>query len=315
MPRRSAAGSEVSRWPDTVSDAAALRVFVAVARLGAVGRAAEALGRTQPSVSARLAALESGWGTRLFHRRARGMAPTPEGAKLLPLAEAALAAIDAVDRAAGGAAEVSEIRVGSGDALGRELLPRALRGLLRREPALRVRVIEGPGARLLDLLESGALDVAFVVMGDGLRRDGIRLDGLLSSPVDALFPPTEAPRQSRVDIVALAGRGIVTLQQGSWFRRHVESAAASRGVVLRAAVEVGNLSLVRRFVAAGLGAGLVPAIAFRRRAPGPRVERRAVDGVAPVVYGAAEREGAPQRPAVRRLIERLRAEHAAAGSR
>ena len=64
-----------------------LRAFVAVARLGAVARAAEALGRTQPSVSARLAALEAAWNTRLFRRVARGMVLTPEGTRLLPFAE------------------------------------------------------------------------------------------------------------------------------------------------------------------------------------------------------------------------------------
>ena len=50
-------GEAVSEIRAGVGD---LRAFVTVARLGAVARAAEALGRTQPSVSARLAALEPG---------------------------------------------------------------------------------------------------------------------------------------------------------------------------------------------------------------------------------------------------------------
>ncbi|MDX1390661.1 MAG: LysR family transcriptional regulator, partial [Acidobacteriota bacterium] len=57
--------------PET--DLGALEAFVAIARLGTVGRAAEVLGRTQPSISARLAALEAAWETRLFRRGARGL--------------------------------------------------------------------------------------------------------------------------------------------------------------------------------------------------------------------------------------------------
>ena len=76
--------------PDPRTNVPGLRAFVAVARLGAVGRAAEALGRTQPSISARVADLEGTWRTRLFHRAPRGMVLTPEGSRLLPLAERGL---------------------------------------------------------------------------------------------------------------------------------------------------------------------------------------------------------------------------------
>src|SRR5512134_4038455 len=118
------------------SDLPALRAFVAVARLGGVGRAAEALGRTQPSVSARLSNLEAAWGVRLFVRKARGMVLTPEGARLLPMAEAAIGAVEALDAAAGlPVGGSAALRVGAGDALGREVLPRALATLLRETPA------------------------------------------------------------------------------------------------------------------------------------------------------------------------------------
>jgi DNA-binding transcriptional LysR family regulator len=108
-----------------MSDVAALETFVAVARAGSVVRAADRLARTQPSISARLLALESAWGTKLFRRHARGMALTPEGARLLPLAEAALQGLAAVDRAAGlPVGGQDELSVGAGDALGREVVPR-----------------------------------------------------------------------------------------------------------------------------------------------------------------------------------------------
>ena len=150
--------------PDPRSDSAALRAFVAVARCGTVGRAADRLSRTQPSISARIALLEEAWNTRLFRRVARGMVLTPEGARLLPLAESSLGALEALDQAAGLPSVGSQtLRVGAGDALGREVLPRALAKLLKRDPEVEVYLREGPGTTLLEALREGEIDLAFVV--------------------------------------------------------------------------------------------------------------------------------------------------------
>src|SRR6185436_17420380 len=88
------------RYHGVMADVPALETFVAVARAGSIVAAAERLSRTQPSISARLLALEAAWQTKLFRRHARGMALTPEGARLLPLAEAVLQGLSALDRAA-----------------------------------------------------------------------------------------------------------------------------------------------------------------------------------------------------------------------
>jgi DNA-binding transcriptional LysR family regulator len=117
-----------------VADLPALETFVAVARLGSVVRAAERLGRTQPSLSARLASLEALWKTKLFRRHARGMVLTPEGTRLLALAEAALQALGAVDRAAGlPVAGEHELRVGAG-------MPSAARSCRARSPHCSARI-------------------------------------------------------------------------------------------------------------------------------------------------------------------------------
>lgn len=300
--------------PDPSSDAAGLRAFIAIARLGTVGRAAPALGRTQPSVSARLLALEAAWGTRLFRRQARGMALTPEGARLLPLAEAALRSLEELDRAAGlPVVATNDLRVGAGDALGRELLPRVLAFLVREDPGLAVRLLEGSAGRLLEALRGGEIDVALVVVPEGqLASEGLDVEFLFETEVELFLPPGTGPRgKGRVPLEYLRGARLVALQPGSGFRRHVEAAFAARGIPFAPAVEVGNLSLVRRFVAAGLGVAPVPAVAFSRSAPGPPVERRGLEGVPPVRYFTVTRSGVPLPGSARRLLETL--EEAARG--
>jgi DNA-binding transcriptional LysR family regulator len=171
--------------------------------------------------------------------------------------------------------------------------------LLGERPGLAVRVLEGPAPRLLEALRAGEIDLALTVGAATGEAAGVALEPLLLSPVVLLVPAGERIGRE-VTIERLRGRRLVTLQRGSGFRRHVEDAFASAGVPFVPAVEVGNLSLVRRFVAAGLGVGPVPAIAFGK--PGGRRLR----GIPPVPYAFARRAGISPTPAAARFIELLR---------
>jgi len=289
-----------------MADVPALETFIAVARAGSIVRAAERLGRTQPSLSARLAALEEAWGTRLFRRHARGMSLTPEGTRLLPLAEAALEGLAALDRAAGvPISGLDELRIGSGDALGRELVPAAVAKLLEETRSLSIRILEGPAPKLVEALKSGEIDLALLV-GPAPGEAGIAHEVLLESAVDLLVP--DGDRTGReIALERLRDRRLVSLQRGSGFRRHLEEAFAAAGIPFRPAVEVGNLSLVRRFVAAGLGVAPVPAIAFARDGAQARSRRVRLRGVPPVPYGVARRSGVPLSDAAARFITLLKA--------
>src|SRR3984893_5881271 len=76
-------------------DTAALRCFVTAVRAGSMGRAAEALRRTQPAISQQVRRLENILDCSLLRRSARGVVVTPEGEAFLPLAERILALNDA----------------------------------------------------------------------------------------------------------------------------------------------------------------------------------------------------------------------------
>ena len=274
-----------------------LRAFVAIARMGTVGRAAEALGRTQPSISTRLSDLESSWATRLFHRRARGMDLTPEGERLLPMAVSALASMDELDRAAGKPlAGGSTLRVGAGDALGRGQLPAALTRVLAHFPGLDVRIVEGPGDRLLDSLQRGEIDLALVTGGpqEHPLASSLSFRLLLKSQVSVLIPNSRKLRGKRsVGLQWLSGERLVTLQSGSSFRRFLEKEYAESGFQFRPTVEVGSISLVRRYVAAGLGMAPVPEVALDTRPVGNGIQVRRLRNVRSIAYYSAVRSGVP----------------------
>lgn len=61
--------------------------FLAVVETGSLSAASERLGLTQPTVGRHIRLLEEALSVSLFHRHTRGLAPTAEGARLVPLAQ------------------------------------------------------------------------------------------------------------------------------------------------------------------------------------------------------------------------------------
>src|SRR5215468_2356234 len=71
---------------DVSMDAADLKVFAAVARIGGMNRAANELHTVQSNVTARVRTLEEELGVQLFHRGRKGVTLTAAGKRLLPYA-------------------------------------------------------------------------------------------------------------------------------------------------------------------------------------------------------------------------------------
>lgn len=67
-------------------DAADLKIFESVARMGGMNRAAAELKTVQSNATARIRLLENELGAPLFHRHHRGVALTDAGRRLLPYA-------------------------------------------------------------------------------------------------------------------------------------------------------------------------------------------------------------------------------------
>ena len=71
---------------DSLMDAADLKVFATVARIGGMNRAANELHTVQSNVTARVRTLEEELGVQLFHRGQKGVTLTAAGERLLPYA-------------------------------------------------------------------------------------------------------------------------------------------------------------------------------------------------------------------------------------
>lgn len=114
------------------------RAFLAVFETGSLSAAARDLSLSQPTVRARIEALERALDTVLFTRSMQGLTPTPRAHAIAIPARAMAHASGALLRAASGDAGVVEgaVRISVSEVVGIEVLPAMLRRLQQRQPDL-----------------------------------------------------------------------------------------------------------------------------------------------------------------------------------
>jgi DNA-binding transcriptional LysR family regulator len=138
-----------------------IEYFAVVAEHRHLGRAAEALGLTQPALSKSLRRLEQALGAKLVKRTPKGIALTVEGAALeshvhklrLSLADVAH---EISDLSAG---RTGQLRVGAGPGFVEDLLQRACSVLMNETPNVTLTVTVAASDMLFPALQAGNLDL------------------------------------------------------------------------------------------------------------------------------------------------------------
>jgi DNA-binding transcriptional LysR family regulator len=239
-----------------------LRTFAAVVDQKSFSAAAARLGVTQPAVSLQVRQLEKRFGVKLIERVGRRAAPTAAGAELLTHArdvEAALAAAtDAMAPHAEGAA--GRVRLGTGATACIYLLPKVLRALRQRFPALDIVVSTGNTPDMLRAIEENRIDVALVTLPAAGRMLDVR--PVLDDEFVAVAPRgTRLPRE--ITAAELAKLPLVQYEPGANTRRVVDDWALRAGHPLKAVMELGSVEAMKELVGAGLGCSVLPRMALR----------------------------------------------------
>ncbi len=238
-----------------------LRCFVAVAEEQQFTAAADILNMAQPSISAQIRRLEYVLGTPLFHRDYRPVKLTDAGLELLPLARRVLGCFDDIFH---GISEIDGLRrghvtIGATPSLGATLLPHVLAGFHRNYPGISLTIVEHDSVVIAEQLEAGALDVALVVTP--LRRP--TLDStVLAIEKMVVIVACDHPLASRdqVSIYELRGIPMIMFSEGYEIRSATLAAFDRAGIVPTTALDGAEIGTVHSFVAAGLGAAIVPSI-------------------------------------------------------
>jgi LysR family hydrogen peroxide-inducible transcriptional activator len=237
-----------------------LRYLLAVAEHGHFGRAAEACGISQPTLSVQIRRLEEELGVALFERGGKAVAPTPACDRLLGHVRAAVTEADAILSVARSLRDplAGRFRLGIIPTLAPYLLPLVFAPLRAALPALEVEPWEDQTSALLERLRAHELDAA--LLATEADAPDLQSMPLFAEPFLAALPPDHRlAARSAVAEEELA-EDILVLSDGHCLRDQA-LAACGRSGALGGALRASSLPTLLNMVAAGYGTTLIPALA------------------------------------------------------
>ncbi len=283
------------------------RAFLAVVREGSVSRAAEKIGRTQPSVTMAIQKLEVELKTELLERSGRGVRLTPAGerlaAHLAPLLEQWDGAPSAIDESKDGRLR-GRVRIGAGEAAILYLLPGPLDAFRRKNPAVDIVLRHTSAPEVLEGLLDGSLDF-------GIRSlpapPVSRFEHRPFSTSDRVLIARRGSRvlREKLSVRALARESFVLPPPGSTTRTLIEGAFAEAGLALQVSIEAGGWEIVKRYVGIGFGVSIVPAFCVGPSDRGLLGSRSVRNLFGQEVYGTVARRGRQLSKAAASLLAEL----------
>ncbi|WP_279045907.1 LysR family transcriptional regulator [Cedecea davisae] len=241
-----------------------LRYFVAVAQTRNFTRAAELLGISQPPLSQQIQRLEREVGTPLLHRLTRGVELTEAGEALYQDACQILAHSDAaLEKARGIARGINgklSLGIASSNAFNTKIFS-LLRQFQQQYPAIELRQRETNMAELMQELDEGLLDVAFVRLPcESSKRFSLRLVDEEPTMI-ALHRDHPLSGENELALAALADVPPVLFPQevAPGLYEMMYNACLRANIDLKNACQASQISSSLSMVSAGFGFALVPA--------------------------------------------------------
>ncbi len=230
-----------------------LGYFLTAAAHGHIGRAAEALGLTQPALTKCIARLERELDARLLERTPKGVTLTGFGEQVARHATRVRAAMDDAAR------ELKElrtgasghVRIGTGHAIAQHLLPTVCAKLLMQAPGITLDITTGTGRGLVPALRDGRLDL--VLTGVPIAREaGLRHELIMEDHVVVIARKKHPLQRRKVVSLELLARERWALSKsgsllGDWLEQRWREAGISPPA---ATVEADSIATLLGIVAA-----------------------------------------------------------------
>ncbi|WP_462419009.1 LysR substrate-binding domain-containing protein [Kytococcus sp. Marseille-QA3725] len=242
-----------------------LEYLVALGDHGTFGRAAEACGVSQPTLSTQVKKLEAALGCALVERAGRTTRLTPAGEQIVGRARRMLGHGEAIRRIADQARDPrsGSLRLGIFPTLAPYLLPHVVPGLRRALPDLNLLLVEERSPELLDQLRNGSLDA--VVLAGPLVESGLTVEPLFREDFLLAVPTDHALAGGQpVAPDALGAESVLLLEDGHCLRDQALDVCRSAGAVEMEGFRATSLETLRHMVASGVGVTLMPRLAVDR---------------------------------------------------
>ena len=139
------------------------RVFKEVAEAGNITAAAQTLFISQSAVSQSIKQLEAELQTRLFARNSRGVTLTADGRMLYEYVRSAMGLLETGEEKLSQSRDLQmgHLTIGASDTVTGQFLTPYLDAFHHQHPGIRLKIVSGRSAKVLSMLRSGAVDIAF----------------------------------------------------------------------------------------------------------------------------------------------------------
>jgi len=236
-----------------------LQLFVAVAEVGSIAKAAEREHTVASAVSKRLSELEVHFGTPLLVRGAKGVELTSAGNAFLIKARALLYQADqlAHELKQHASGVRGQVRVFANISAIVEFLPAELASFLQQHPDIHVHLEEHVSSDIAQAVADNRADL-------GIMSERSTLDGLVIKPFRddelavVMQPDNELAKHRQLAFHEVVDRPFIGLHAESSLRLLLSRAATDLGKDIQLRIQVTSFDAACAMVAAGLGISIVP---------------------------------------------------------
>jgi len=253
----------------------ALEVFVVAARLQNFSAAAAELNLSQPAVTQRIRGLEAYLHVTLFERQRQRVYLSEAGSFLLPLAEDLLRRgkrLEEMMHSLSGQV-VGHLVIGCSTTSGKYILPGLLARFCRQYPGVSATVQVGSRARVLEMLLSRGVHLAF--SSERVEHAEITYSRFREDDVVLIASSRHAwAGQGPISPAALLNDHLIMREKGSGTYNAVVQALEGVDISLRelhTVITLGNSEAIIMAVEEGIGVGFVPQSAAERFLPAGQI--------------------------------------------
>lgn len=230
------------------------RVFKEVAEVGNITAAAQALYISQSAVSQSIKQLEHDLQTRLFARNSRGVTLTAEGQMLYEYVRSAMGLLETGEEKLSQTRELQmgKLIIGASDTVTSQFLLPYLDSFHKQHPAIHIQIVSGRSHKVLGLLRSGKVDIAFASTPSDTSSLDIHpcFDTHSIFVAGAEYPCDFDHVYSLEEIAAFP---LILLERKASSRLYLERYFLQNGLRLNPEIELGARSLLVDLAAIGFG--------------------------------------------------------------
>ena len=250
------------------------RVFKEVAEAGNITAAAQTLFISQSAVSQSIKQLEAELQTRLFARNSRGVTLTADGRMLYEYVRSAMGLLETGEEKLSQSRDLQmgHLTIGASDTVTSQFLLPYLDRFHRQYPAIHIQIISGRSHKVLGLLQSGKVDIAFA----STPQEGASLETFPCLATHSIFVAgAEYPCDFDhvYPLEELARFPLILLERKASSRLYLEKYFLQNGLHLNPEIELGARSLLVDLAAIGFGVAGVTEEFVRRELENGRLRK------------------------------------------